>query len=332
MFHTLIWFFRKFSGTLRNRKVLIYAGVYMICLWLAATFIFHFFENVSIFNSFYWAITTTTTVGYGDISAITPVGKIISMVVMLSGIGVLGLFLASFADIMIEKSLKRRHLIRSFMEGHVIVCGWNKKLAIAVKELLSEGKEIVVIAEVEDIPIEHENLLFIKGGPSDDENLKRASVDKASFALISGKDDTETLLSAIAVEKLNGEVHTTCIVSDPKVVEALKKTNVDQILSTDQFFGLALSRSIFVPKVSIFLNELMATRGMDLYQGEIPRELVGKTFLKVMDVLKEKHETILVGIVRGKEVVVNPGKEFVLKEGDELLYISEERCLNKVCL
>ena len=66
MFHTLIWFFRKFSGTIRNRKVLIYAGVYMICLWLAATFIFHFFENVSVFNSFYWAVTTTTTVGYGD--------------------------------------------------------------------------------------------------------------------------------------------------------------------------------------------------------------------------------------------------------------------------
>ena len=72
------------------------------------------------------------------------------MIVMLSGIGVLGLVLATFADLLIEKTLKRRPLIKSFMEKHIIVCGWDKKLAIAVKELLTTHREIVVVAEVCD--------------------------------------------------------------------------------------------------------------------------------------------------------------------------------------
>lgn len=109
------------------------------------------------------------------------------------------------------------------MEGHVIVCGWNKKLEIGIKGLLSENKEVVVVAGVDAIPIEHQNLMLIPGDPDEDENLKRANVEKASFALISGKDDVETLLAAIAIEKLNKNVHTTCIVSNPKVIQALEK-------------------------------------------------------------------------------------------------------------
>jgi len=259
---------------------LIYAGIYLAALWIVATLLFHLCEHVSLFDAFYWSVTTTTTVGYGDIVARTAIGKIASIAVMLSGIGILGLLLASFTDILIETSLKRRHRIRSFMEGHVIVCGWDNKLEIAVKELLATGREVVVVADVADIPLVHEKLIFIKGDPSEDENLKRANVEKAAFALISGKDETETLLSAIAVEKLKTTMHTTCIVSDPKVAQAMKKTGVEQTLSADEFFGLLLSRSVFVPELSSFLNEMLGVRGMDLHQERIPTEFEGKTFLR----------------------------------------------------
>lgn len=324
MFQLMIRFFRNLSLVFKERQILLYAGLYVGCLWLFATLLFHFFEKISLFDSFYWAIATTTTVGYGDIVAKTMVGKITSMIVMLSGIGVLGLVLATFADLLIEKTLKRRHLIKSFMEKHIIVCGWDKKLGIAVKELLAADKEIVVVAEVDDIPLGHKNLMFIKGDPSDDENLKRANVGKASFALISGRTDTETLLSAIAVEKLNAAIHTTCIISDPKVIQALKKTGVDQTLSADEFLGLVLSRSVFVPQISVFLNEMLDIKGMDLHQAKIPREFEGKTFLEVMELLKERLDTIPVGVVRGNSITINPGKEIKLEKEDEILYIAEE--------
>lgn len=43
----------------------------------------------SIPDSIYWAIVTITTVGYGDISPVTPLGKFISSIVMLIGYGII---------------------------------------------------------------------------------------------------------------------------------------------------------------------------------------------------------------------------------------------------
>jgi voltage-gated potassium channel len=59
--------------------------------------IFHSFEfginaNIhSFFDSIWWAMVTITTVGYGDIAPVTTGGRIISMALMMLGIGFLGL-------------------------------------------------------------------------------------------------------------------------------------------------------------------------------------------------------------------------------------------------
>ena len=44
---------------------------------------------VSIPESIYWAIVTITTVGYGDISPVTPLGKLIASVMMFIGYGII---------------------------------------------------------------------------------------------------------------------------------------------------------------------------------------------------------------------------------------------------
>ena len=43
----------------------------------------------SIPESIYWAIVTITTVGYGDISPVTPLGKFVASLIMLMGYGII---------------------------------------------------------------------------------------------------------------------------------------------------------------------------------------------------------------------------------------------------
>jgi voltage-gated potassium channel len=55
-------------------------------------------ENVSIGNSFYWAITTMTTVGYGDIVPKTATAKVVACVMMLVGIGFVAVLTGAIAE------------------------------------------------------------------------------------------------------------------------------------------------------------------------------------------------------------------------------------------
>ena len=45
------------------------------------------FENIPA--SIYWAIVTITTVGYGDVAPITPIGKFIASSIMMLGYGII---------------------------------------------------------------------------------------------------------------------------------------------------------------------------------------------------------------------------------------------------
>ncbi|MFD1126139.1 ion transporter [Lentilactobacillus raoultii] len=58
-------------------------------LLLSAT-LYSLSEKVSWGNSLWWAITTVTTVGYGDISPHTIIGKIAAVLLMFCGIGIIG--------------------------------------------------------------------------------------------------------------------------------------------------------------------------------------------------------------------------------------------------
>ncbi|WP_268913382.1 potassium channel family protein [Lentilactobacillus sp. SPB1-3] len=63
-----------------------------------SSLIFAAFEHDSLEKSLWWAITTATTVGYGDVTPTTGGGKIISAVLMLGGIGFIGLLTSTITD------------------------------------------------------------------------------------------------------------------------------------------------------------------------------------------------------------------------------------------
>ena len=76
----------------------------------------------SIPDSIYWAIVTITTVGYGDISPVTPLGKFIASVIMLIGYGIIavptGIITTEIAIAMREKKPAHEACPNCGREGH----------------------------------------------------------------------------------------------------------------------------------------------------------------------------------------------------------------------
>ena len=63
----------------------------------------------SIPTSIYWAVVTLTTVGYGDISPITPLGQALATVIMLMGYGIIAVP-TGIVSVELARATERRHL------------------------------------------------------------------------------------------------------------------------------------------------------------------------------------------------------------------------------
>ncbi|MCW3090536.1 MAG: ion transporter [Ferruginibacter sp.] len=76
----------------------------------------------SIPDSIYWAIVTITTVGYGDISPVTSVGKFVASVIMLMGYGIIavptGIVTNEMALVMRKKETRAEACLSCGREGH----------------------------------------------------------------------------------------------------------------------------------------------------------------------------------------------------------------------
>lgn len=76
------------------------------------------FNNIP--NSIYWAIVTMTTVGYGDITPVTPVGRFLSAVIMLIGYTIIAVPTGIVSATMVNqhKKQEKRKCPRCHREGH----------------------------------------------------------------------------------------------------------------------------------------------------------------------------------------------------------------------
>jgi voltage-gated potassium channel len=68
----------------------------------------HYVEEISFLDGIWWAFVTATTVGYGDISPNTVLGRLIATVLMLTGIGLIGALTSTITTYFFIKKLIER--------------------------------------------------------------------------------------------------------------------------------------------------------------------------------------------------------------------------------
>ncbi len=125
----------------------------LLAVALAGAVGFFYFEKpgnpeLSLWDSFWWAMVTVTTIGYGDIFPKTIGGRLIAMFLMFAGIGTLGVFTAAIAAYFIRGDGWQRMRLRGFKD-HVIICGLGEKGLLLLKAFRTQGRDVAIIEESE---------------------------------------------------------------------------------------------------------------------------------------------------------------------------------------
>ncbi|WP_125765390.1 potassium channel family protein [Levilactobacillus mulengensis] len=82
----------------------IYLFSISVAIIVLSAFLFSLTEKQNLADSLWWAITTATTVGYGDETPHTAFGKIIASFLMVGGIGFIGLLTSTITDFITDRA------------------------------------------------------------------------------------------------------------------------------------------------------------------------------------------------------------------------------------
>lgn len=277
-------FFLKLSLTLikmRNLTLVFFTLIFVVL----CTFIVYGLEPdnfESLLNSFYYVMTTVSTVGYGDYSPVTDVGKMFAVLMYLVGIGLLGVVIGKIVDgFSIFRRKREEGKVNYLKANHIIIIGWGRKTESAVKELLeSDGIGEVVIIDL--LPISPIDLTvgrvhYIQGDPTEEETFEKANISKAKSVIIFSDDkiqdyslqDAKTLSIAITVERVAPKVHTTVEIMAEKHVSNFSHVMVDEFILSQQTISSLAVRSAMYKGVSKIYSQLMSRQhGEDLYKIE----------------------------------------------------------------
>lgn len=101
-------FLREPPTVRRAAAVIVTATTITVVLGAVAVRIFdpHDFPNLGI--ALWWSLQTATTVGYGDVTPTTPVGRVVAAFVMLDGIAFLAVVTAAITSTFVARAQKAR--------------------------------------------------------------------------------------------------------------------------------------------------------------------------------------------------------------------------------
>ncbi len=292
-------------------------------------------EDRSFIDSLWWAIVTLTTVGFGDIAPASLGGRIIGVVLMVFGIGVLGMFTATVAGMFVEQRLKKERGMGAFdLSDHIILCEWNDYAEQILRDLRSDprcgNRPIVLLANIETKPVDDQQLYFVKGAVTED-NLKRCCIDKAANVLIVGdrsldvnSRDAKVVLSTLAVETLNPDAYTIVELASEANAKHCERAKADEVIISSEFSSRLMSSATMDHGITKVLSELISPHfGSDMVHVAVPEKLAGKTFLDVFAELKRESNQIVVALERGTdgEVLTNPPADLGVESNDRLFVI-----------
>lgn len=278
-------------------------------------------QGLPFSTGLYWAITTASTVGYGDVTAHNPAGRVVAAAVMLTAIPMLAAVFALLTGAAAASGLRRILSMRTrFPTGsYRLVVGMHPAVPAILDELALADDAVVLVADVDPGTV-RDDVHVIRGDPSQPGVVRSARPAGAQQALITGEADGDVLVRAVLLRKQAPGLPVTALVGSGSVREALRELGVRQAISAEELVAHTLAKSLEAPHAGDLVAQLVGSNQHRLVEVAPDEAALGKPLSAVRD----ERSGLVLGLVHDGEFTLGIGDDPVVASGDRLLLAEPE--------
>ena len=287
-------------------------------------------EGYSLDEAAYMTVITLSTVGFSEVRPLSSAGRILTMVVILSGLGMVAFLASSVGEYLIAGqlagTLKQRRIMKTIerLQNHYIVCGYGRIGEQVAKGLRARDVPVVVVENEKTalLQCERSGLPFVAGDAEDDEVLRQAGIERARGLVAALNSDASNVFLVLSARFLSPDLlivaRATCRDADLK----LQKAGADRVVSPYQIAGHRIVNRLTRPHVTSFLDGTMRD-DLELLLEEVvvspQSSLVGQTMEEAE--LRTGTGANVLSIMRGAEQRVVDWSPDLRVEADDILIV-----------
>jgi voltage-gated potassium channel len=311
-------FTRLFKSVSRYRVRALVALAVAILLVGAA--LFSVTQGVDYGTALYWAITTATTVGYGDVLPHDTFGRVLASVVMLTTIPIVGTIFGLVAGASAVSHIRRILGMDAHLptQPYTLVVGLDPVVPRVLEELCRGDSPTVLVAPSRPPGIP-DDVVFVGGDITDEEVLARAQPGRADRALIACVEDADTMVVAVALHGMAPTLKKYALTQSPRVARALRELGVKHTLSSEELVGHTVAKALETPEAGDLLLQLVDATGYRLEEQIVDAAMASQPLSRARNL----PGTLVLGIARDGTVDLGVGDDPALTVGDRLIVLHQ---------
>ncbi len=240
-----------------NTRLLVRFIVLLMVFFIVYSALFHFLmqyegrEHTWI-TGFYWTLTVMSTLGFGDITFTTDLGRVFSIIVLLTGVVFLLVmlpftFIQFFYAPWLEEQNKARapRTVPDSMSNHVILTHFDAVAANLVDKLNQYNiPNVILISDLQEALRLYElGLRVVVGELDDPETYNRLRVQQAALVVVLNDDITSTNI-IFTIREVSDAVTTVTNADQEDSLDILQLAGSTHTFQFTKMLGQALARRV----------------------------------------------------------------------------------------
>lgn len=207
-------------------------------------------QKHSWMTGFYWTLVTMSTLGFGDITFTSDLGRFFSMIVLGSGVVVLLIMLPfTFIEFFYAPWMEAQSRARAPRElpdstkDHVVITTFDPITKSLIEKLSQYQKEYVLLVNdlTKALDLYDDGYRVMLGEADDPETYKKLQIHQAALVVSTGSDMFNTNV-AHTVREFNKEIKIVSTANSHDSVDILKLAGSNNVLHMGNLLGRSLSR------------------------------------------------------------------------------------------